>query len=478
MAALPCSATDCPYTTADTMDNAATMQDKISVLRIHADTVHGGTNTPAQNTTGPSVRAKMDPPKLHAGSDVQAWDQFIARWEIFKSTMNITTGTSMWLFNCLDEELGDAVLKANTNPAPKDMSEQTLLLSIKALAVKKESKLVHRIKLGRASQPSGVPIRNHLATLKGMARQCEYTIKCPECDAQVDFSREVVQDQIIRGLNDPGIVSELLGDVTVNRTLEEVIEFVARKEQAKIESSAVSVEQSVSAVRTTPNTPQSKAPCRHCKGPSHGPETRQVRRETCPAWSNICDKCEVKGHYSNACYKCQDCNSWGHKSMKSKWCSKSNKLKNKEKESHNESGAIFSSLAFITQLVNNSTNDLSALKLANTGTKKKGRVIPLQHHIFQDDQWIARPPASQPTCWMTATPCPIDHSDFGHPVHDHHQLHPTESSVLTDSGCQSTAIFPTLHYPTLPYFSYFPYPNLKVNLEYNFFSNIGLSCQH
>ena len=53
----------------------------------------------------------------------------------------------MWLFNCLDEELGDPVLlQANTNPAPKDMSKQALLLSIKSLAVKKESKLVHRIK--------------------------------------------------------------------------------------------------------------------------------------------------------------------------------------------------------------------------------------------------------------------------------------------------------------------------------------------
>ena len=131
----------------------------------------------------------MDPPKLHAGSDLQTWDQFIARWEIFKATMNITTGTSMWLFNCLDEELGDAVLKANTNPAPKDMSEQNLLLSIKALAVKKESKLIHRIKLGRASQPLGVPIRNHLATLNGMARQCEYVIRCPGCNAEVDFRR-------------------------------------------------------------------------------------------------------------------------------------------------------------------------------------------------------------------------------------------------------------------------------------------------
>ena len=51
MAALPCSAPGCPYTTADTVDNAATIQDKISVLRIHTDAVHGVTNTPAQNNT-------------------------------------------------------------------------------------------------------------------------------------------------------------------------------------------------------------------------------------------------------------------------------------------------------------------------------------------------------------------------------------------------------------------------------------------
>ena len=35
--------------------------------------------------------------------------------------------------------------------------------------------------------------------------------------------------------------------------------------------------------------------------------------------------------------------------------------------------------------------------------------------------------------------------------------------------------FQKIPYPTLPYFSYFPYTNLKINLEENFFSNIGLS---
>ena len=61
------------------------------------------------------------------------------------------------------------------------MTEQDLTQSIKQLAVKNESKLVHRIKLGRNTQPPGVLVRNHLATLRGLARQCEYLAKCTSC---------------------------------------------------------------------------------------------------------------------------------------------------------------------------------------------------------------------------------------------------------------------------------------------------------
>ena len=44
----------------------------------------------------------------------------------------------------------------------------------------------------------------------------------------------------------------------------------------------------------------------------------------------------------------------------------------------------------------------------------------------------------------------------------------TEPAKLAPDGTtetQTIRIFPTLLYPTLPYFSYFPYPHLKVNLE-------------
>ena len=86
------------------------------------------------------------------------------------------------------------------------------------------------------------------------------------------------------------------------------------------------------------------------------------------------------------------------------------------------------------------------LKLATIGNSKKGRKIPLHHHIFENDTWVSRPPASQPTGWITATPCPKDHADFDHPVNDPGSLHQMQESVVTDTGCQSTAIYPAFAY--------------------------------
>ena len=86
------------------------------------------------------------------------------------------------------------------------------------------------------------------------------------------------------------------------------------------------------------------------------------------------------------------------------------------------------------------------LKLATIGTPRKGRSIPLHHHIFVNNTWVAGPPASQPTCWTTTTPSHKDHADFGQPVDDPRSLHQTQVSTVTDTGCQSTAIYPAFAY--------------------------------
>ena len=81
--------------------------------------------------------------------------------------------------------------------------------------------------------------------------------------------------------------------------------------------------------------------------------------------------------------------------------------------------------------------------LAFVGSKK-GRVIPMTHHIFDEERgWVAKPSAPHPTMQMIANPCPDDHTVFNHPVGDRKGLiGDVEHLVVADSGCQSTAIPP------------------------------------
>ena len=91
-----------------------------------------------------------------------------------------------------------------------------------------------------------------------------------------------------------------------------------------------------------------------------------------------------------------------------------------------------------------SLNDMS---LATVG-KKKGRVIPLTHQIFDQERgWVARPSEPHPTILVTATPCPDDHSEFGHPVTNAAGLKPVPlCPVCADTGCQSTCVPPSYAY--------------------------------
>ena len=54
-----------------------------------------------------------------------------------------------------------------------------------------------------------------------------------------DYSDEIITDNLVRGIADPEIMSDLLGDPKTNRTLEETLSFIAQKEQGKATKTAV-----------------------------------------------------------------------------------------------------------------------------------------------------------------------------------------------------------------------------------------------
>ena len=224
------------------------------------------------------------------------------------------------------------------------------MAAIKRLAVKEESILVHRIRLGKIVQSPGMGIRSFLANLRGQAALCNYTAKCSKCPHTHDYSAEIIKDHLIRGIADPEILSELVGDTTTDRTLEETVKFIAQKEQGKATRSVVGDSTNVIQSKTS-FTPlhTGRSSCWACGGSPHGPRNdKDARSQRCPAWTFTCVKCSVKGHFSKYCSKCSDCSSWGHRDKSSRFCTQSPRAKSKQREMIDKSKTEFSSTKSMT----------------------------------------------------------------------------------------------------------------------------------
>ena len=190
------------------------------------------------------------------------------------------------------------------------------------------------MRLSKLTQAPGTPIRTFLATLKGQAALCKFTANCKEqgCNHQYDYSAEIIRDNLIRGIADPEILADVLGDPKTDRTLEETVDFIAQKEQGKSTRAAVGDNTAAMSQYRVQKNRQSKVQlpqssnhdkCWSCGERIHGqPNDRNTRAKHCAAWSSTCGKCSVKGHYSSCCSKCASCNTWGHRDKTSRWCPK------------------------------------------------------------------------------------------------------------------------------------------------------------
>ena len=159
----------------------------------------------------------------------------------------------------------------------------------------------------------------------------------------------------------------------------------------------------------------------------------------CPARNVVCDKCRVKGHYTRTCIKCKDCQQWGHGSDKSKHCKQGDKTETVGiSMDDNSKGFVMSELAHITHKAD--------ICLATVGSKK-GRTIPLTHHIFSENfGWIEQPSAPHPTLSLITSACPEDQAQFGHPISDMSSMTSCVQISVCDTGCMSAAIPPGAAY--------------------------------
>ena len=93
--------------------------------------------------------------------------------------------------------------------------------------------MVARGALNNMQQDRDEPIRSFGVRLHGQANICKYIMDCPSCNAEVNYTEPILRDVLCRGIIDPEIQLDLLGNTNQDMSLAEVFHFVEAKESGK-----------------------------------------------------------------------------------------------------------------------------------------------------------------------------------------------------------------------------------------------------
>ena len=177
--------------------------------------------------------SKVKRPTISSAGISEEWSYFLTRWTDYVEACKITGKDKIihLLESCGEQLHKDLIRTAGGSLANK--SETDVLKAMKSLAVREENTMGARVALHNMWQDREEPIRSFGARLRGQAGVFKFVIKCPDCDANVDYTQVVLRDVLSRGLDDGEIQLDLLGYKNQEMTLEEVFQFVEANESGK-----------------------------------------------------------------------------------------------------------------------------------------------------------------------------------------------------------------------------------------------------
>ena len=353
-------------------------------------------------------------PTVSSAGSSEEWSYFLTRWQDYKdATQPSGKDVIIQLLECCDDDLRkDLTRSAGGSLTSKN--EADVLAAMKTLAVREENTMVARVALYEMRQDRDETIRSFGARIRGQAGVCKYTMECPNCHSDVNYTNQILRDVLTRGVADTEIQLDLLGHPNQNMTLEQVFKFIEAKESGKRSANRL-LEQTHGATATAAasrsqyrrqqtnksgdNKSSNLDTCSYCGQRGHGQKSSPAYRKThCPAYNQQCESCNRLHHTSKMC-----------------------RSKDKAKPSTSEEGAIFDQLC-------SSTNEPSICSVA------------LDHHLYcqLNDRWQRGPSKAQPTVELTASTHTVDYKALGFDLST-----PPATLRLTavaDTGCQSCLI--------------------------------------
>ena len=301
--------------------------------------------------------------------------------------------------------------------------------AIRRLAVREENTTVARVQLHNMRQDRDEPIRSFCARLRGQAGVCKFVIKCTNCDANVNYTDNILCDVLTRGLADGEIQLDLMADKKQDKTLEEVTQFVERKEGGERSAGQLLQTQGAEAIRSqyrrTKNNELINRPintvqqsngdksdlCSYCGKCGHGKNAPpKIRKNECSAYGQTCNHCGRQNHFKSVCRSI---------------------YRPKQQRPIPPNGTHTTEAAVFDALCSTSGTNQQHGK-SQIGT------ISLDHHLYNNlnDHWNKKTSQPQPFMTLTATIHPDDYRALGfNPITK--QPKSTTLSAMADTGCQS-----------------------------------------
>ena len=274
--------------------------DVIAILKKVKEQTHTTVSEKHNNTTKatlPSLKMDITHPEFR---------KFKIDWSVYKQITCIPESQiAAQLYTTCDSGVQTAII--NTCENIFDMKEDDLLEKLEGICTKKSNPAVHRLGFSNLVQTDGEPIQDYLVRLKSSARDCEFS--CPSC--KHDLSENHIKDQLIRGICNRTLQTDILANTSALNTLDKVFKHAQAFESAVRDQNQLSDNMS-EAMRVSDYKQQTKGslyrqpqalkhkikPCPGCGSSSHNQGNRS---SVCPAWGKNCLNCNLPNHFAKVC---------------------------------------------------------------------------------------------------------------------------------------------------------------------------------
>lgn len=222
--------------------------------------------------TTPAATAKVEKvrrPSISAADTSEEWSYFETRWaDYVAATKIVGRDKVIQLLECCDEPLRKDLTRS-TGGSLTEKTEAEVLTAIRKLAVREENTMVAGVTLNKICQDRDETVRSFGAGLRGQASVCKFIMKCPSCNNHVNYTDAILRDSLTKGIVDPDIQLDLLGNKNQDMSLEEVFQFIEAKEAGKRSASRLldtyAVEATSSSYKKDKNKQRDKSDtCTYC----------------------------------------------------------------------------------------------------------------------------------------------------------------------------------------------------------------------